>query len=180
MTRRPQHRGNRPAGLFADADPATGEVVPEGEVRDNPLTRPCPPPPEGCGAPVAHPCTAGSRYTGRRRIGDYHSARKASGSKPPVLPSSVAASGLNPTPAGGTTGERSPNDRCAIHGHEPIPANCYRVCGECWHAYATADELIEADYAVRLDLAEADGLADLVERRDPDLIHICPLCTHDF
>lgn len=79
MTRRTQHRGGRPAALFDFKDPAAGEVEPE-ELHDNPLCRPCP----TCGAPVASPCTAGSRYTGRRRIGDYHGARKLAA---PPLPS---------------------------------------------------------------------------------------------
>lgn len=70
MTRRAQHRGNRPAGLFADADPVTGDVEPE-ELHDNPLQRPC----TACGAPIAQPCTRGSRFNGKVRIKTYHDSR---------------------------------------------------------------------------------------------------------
>lgn len=36
-----------------------------------------------------------------------------------------------------------PPGECAIHGPEDIPPNPYRVCGECGHAYATAQDLVD-------------------------------------
>lgn len=169
MTRRAQHRGERPAGLFVFADPAAGDVEPD-EVRDNPRTRPCP----ACGAAAAHPCVTRSRI--RHELPDYHDARKQSAAmitEPAVRLPNAAVDGLNRPPTGDATGD-------GLRAVSPGTFRVYRVCGECWHAYATADELIEADYAARRDIAAADGLAELVERRDPDLIHVCPLCTHDF
>ena len=142
VTRRAQHRGNRPAALFTFADPEHGEVEPE-EVRDNPLTRPCP----TCGAPVASPCTAGSRYTGRRRIGDYHGARKTPAASEPSVPR-----------------EAEPRRVWSCHD-----------CGAHWvdaQSLVDDDYATRRDRAA----AEDPALADDVERREPDQITCCPLC----
>lgn len=66
-------------------------------------------------------------------------------------------------------------DECAIHGHEPIPKDYYRVCGECGHVFVTADELVSKDLAMH----HAVGLLD-AQPRDPERIEVCPECTHDF
>lgn len=67
------------------------------------------------------------------------------------------------------------NDQCYIHGHEPIPDGYFKICGECWHVFPTAQALIDDDLAVRREyLGPAMG-PDPVED-----IHICPHCTHDF
>lgn len=65
------------------------------------------------------------------------------------------------------------SDECWFHGEEPIPPGCYKVCGECWHAFATAEDLLEAEREIcaRMGLTPAESAEDVV---------ICPLCTHDF
>lgn len=89
---------------------------------------------------------------------------------------------------------------CYFHGIEPIPADCYRVCGECGHAYTLASLLTEHNRV----LAEMDTIAEAersgaptwdrsgqgigaafpdqpaVPETNPDAVRACPLCTHDF
>jgi hypothetical protein len=65
-------------------------------------------------------------------------------------------------------------DHCALHGYEPVPPIYYVICGECRHVFVTANELVEADRAVRRDC----GLPDVPQR--PNTITVCPLCTHDL
>ena len=48
---------------------------------------------------------------------------------------------------------RQLQDECAIHGHEPIPPDCFRVCGECWHAYPTAQALVDEHNRVLHEMA---------------------------
>jgi hypothetical protein len=64
-------------------------------------------------------------------------------------------------------------DECFFHGHEPIPDGCYTVCGECWHAYVTEEELLEAD-AVAAEQVGAPPAAKASE------VTFCPLCLHDL
>jgi hypothetical protein len=60
----------------------------------------------------------------------------------------------------------------------PGSTDAFCRCGECGHVYATAEVLVEADYAIRCELA--GEWAEHVERRDPDQIPACPFCSHDF
>jgi hypothetical protein len=89
---------------------------------------------------------------------------------------------------------------CYFHGVEPVPADCYRVCGECGHAFTAAGLLAEHNkVAARIhaaDEAERTGtvvwsptgewvgglIPDLPPNpeTDPDAIPFCPLCAHDF
>jgi hypothetical protein len=64
-------------------------------------------------------------------------------------------------------------DQCWLHGEEPIPRGCYRVCGECGHAFATAGELLDAERRIcaEMGFTGAESAEDVV---------VCPLCTHDF
>jgi hypothetical protein len=48
----------------------------------------------------------------------------------------------------------------------------YRVCGECFHVFETAADLVAADQA-----AWSDGPHP---PRDPEHIYSCPVCVHDF
>lgn len=65
------------------------------------------------------------------------------------------------------------SEECWFHGHEPIPADCYRVCLECWHAFATEEDLLAAEREIcaRMGIAPAEKAED---------VWICPLCTHNF
>ncbi|WP_158881907.1 hypothetical protein [Amycolatopsis anabasis] len=65
------------------------------------------------------------------------------------------------------------NDECFFHGHEPLPENYYRVCGECGHVFATADELLRRER----EIANEVGFQP---ETDPDRVYVCPLCAHDF
>jgi len=70
---------------------------------------------------------------------------------------------------------------CFWHGVEPIPADAFVVCGECGHAYPTADDL---DRVIRETHHEASTpaypLGPLPEVLDLDAWPFCPLCAHDF
>ena len=66
------------------------------------------------------------------------------------------------------------DDWCGVHGYEPINGTAYLICGECMHAFMTAEELIGADAAVRAEL----GIGGVAERAED--ITVCPHCTHSF
>lgn len=69
---------------------------------------------------------------------------------------------------------------CAIHGFEPASSS-FRVCGECHHAYRSAEELVWRDFEVRVEVAKAFGEEwKSLEPCAVDDIHVCPYCTHDF
>lgn len=72
-------------------------------------------------------------------------------------------------------------DRCFFHGVEPVPNDCYRVCGECGHAFVTAEALLQAEHDVVEEINRA-SLTDwrAVPSENADDIHFCPLCTHDW
>lgn len=65
------------------------------------------------------------------------------------------------------------DDWCAIHGVEPVPQGCYLVCPECWHAYATEEELLAAHREVEREF----GLRPVACAAD---VVVCPLCSHDL
>lgn len=83
-------------------------------------------------------------------------------------------------------------DACYFHGHEPIPPNCYRVCVECGHAYATPEALLEAENVETDRINAANAHAQVTgapggfdwEPLEPatrvDDIYCCPLCSHDW
>jgi hypothetical protein len=52
---------------------------------------------------------------------------------------------------------------------EPMPDNCYRVCGECMHAFPTEADLIRDMWMEWGDYRHAG-----------DQVHSCPHCIHDF
>lgn len=73
-------------------------------------------------------------------------------------------------------------DWCAIHGHEPLPENYYKICGECLHCWPTREEFL-ADVQKNLaDMANVPvewGPMPPRAATDDDE-HVCPLCTHNF
>jgi hypothetical protein len=73
------------------------------------------------------------------------------------------------------SGTNDVGDECAIHGYEPIPPTYYTICGECWHCFVTAAELVTADLDVRRSIPGVDAVP-----RQPDDIPCCPHCSHDF
>lgn len=79
--------------------------------------------------------------------------------------------------------EPYPDDWCyGCMQREPIPpGGAYLVCGECFHVYATADDLVDTFNR------RGDELADLEPAQprsawvlDPERINFCPICIHDF
>ena len=72
------------------------------------------------------------------------------------------------------------HDLCALHGYEPIPPGYYRVCGECHHAYATGQDLVDAHNQVVRRLWVADEESPSVLAAKPEDVPFCPLCTHDW
>lgn len=71
------------------------------------------------------------------------------------------------------------NDVCALHGYEPIPDGCFRVCGKCHHAYATAEDLIHEENRLRDELRLFDGIRQNPCDSVADIL-CCPLCSHDW
>jgi hypothetical protein len=57
---------------------------------------------------------------------------------------------------------------------EPLREGDYLVCGECWHVFRTATELVE------MDLAIARKYELHADHRPADQIASCPVCAHDF
>lgn len=59
------------------------------------------------------------------------------------------------------------------HVDEPTTDSTYRVCGECLHVFETAQDLVDADALVWLEMGEP-------RRNKPEDIFCCPYCVHDF
>jgi len=67
-------------------------------------------------------------------------------------------------------GDEASPDFCWSHYViEPMPDNCFRVCGECMHVFATEADLIRDMWMEWGDYRHAG-----------DQIHSCPHCIHDF
>lgn len=64
-------------------------------------------------------------------------------------------------------------DRCAIHGHEPVPPRYHLLCGECGHVFVSALDLLVAHN----DRCAEVGAPGAVTADD---VAVCPLCTHDL
>lgn len=73
-----------------------------------------------------------------------------------------------------------PTDACAAahcYWHnvdEPLAPRFYRMCGECFHVFYTAEELTAAWETLRAEIPE---LGPAPPARD---IASCPLCSHDW
>lgn len=77
-----------------------------------------------------------------------------------------------------------PEDWCWSHGRsEPMGADIYRMCGECFHVFPTEAELI-ADH--NRELAEMrkrhsdEASAEMPDATSGEEIWSCPHCIHDF
>ena len=73
---------------------------------------------------------------------------------------------------------RDDADWCWFHyAREPVDpeVGSFLICGECFHLYATADELIDAwaEMALRVGIEGPPP-------RDAAAILFCPYCAHDF
>lgn len=62
------------------------------------------------------------------------------------------------------------SDNCFWHGDEPVPANAFRVCFECGHAWPTLEDFV----------ADVHRTVVLKAENNPEQLPFCPLCAHDF
>ena len=76
---------------------------------------------------------------------------------------------------------------CATHNvDEHIGSSYFVVCFECNHVYRTADELLDTFNAIGRQMYEEcvangwDCCLPFEDQVDPEAIHFCPLCSHDF
>lgn len=84
---------------------------------------------------------------------------------------------------------------CYWHDVDEPAEMVYRVCGECKHAFVTADELLAEHNRVLAEIherevamiAEAYGMAELwgtpapmTPETDVTQVFCCPFCIHDF
>lgn len=72
---------------------------------------------------------------------------------------------------------------------EPLPADNshYQVCGECFHVFVTADELLtmhneksKATYSRFRDDPVFGGGEEWKPETDVNNVYFCPVCVHDF
>jgi hypothetical protein len=64
---------------------------------------------------------------------------------------------------------------CAYHCVIEEPYEFGPICGECWHRFKSADDLLAQDIRVRRELGQTDGFPTSI-----DEVFCCPFCTHDF
>lgn len=71
---------------------------------------------------------------------------------------------------------------CGAH----FPGTDYEIiCGECLHGWKTAEDLIQHDYLLQIEMSKPDfysewRMASKPERSRWDSIYSCPCCGHDF
>lgn len=85
--------------------------------------------------------------------------------------------------------DQSHPDYCWYHhALEPMTATTYRVCGECFHVFETAQELVDAHNVV-IDQINNEPRErgyksmNLAARKTVETVHLiyaCPFCVHDF
>lgn len=70
---------------------------------------------------------------------------------------------------------------CYVHGYEPEIENPYKICGECFHIYPTAFDLVQDynDENYKAWLAFDQG-TPWIPTYDVDKIYFCAHCAHDF
>jgi hypothetical protein len=71
---------------------------------------------------------------------------------------------------------------CYIHGHEPVNGHPYLVCGECFHAYMTPEDLVNDYNDILYEgwLKFDQGLYPWIPTYDVNKIYSCAYCAHDF
>jgi hypothetical protein len=78
-----------------------------------------------------------------------------------------------PCPCGTSGCVNANNDLCVEHyRHEPADEKTYRVCGECWHAFQTEEELIDEFNKVLP--------SEVRSVNSGTQVFACPHCAHDF
>lgn len=91
-------------------------------------------------------------------------------------------------------GPHSGEGYCYFHDSYEPDNPCYRICGECFHVYPTAENLIDVYNTVGRELEQfvkrmgvpshqctpLCGGHQHVTETDAEMIFFCPYCTHDF
>lgn len=70
-------------------------------------------------------------------------------------------------------------DHCYAHSVDENAADAYQICGECFHVFRTADELVAAT-AQRIAEVSVGVENPMSGPTDPEKIFACPHCAHDF
>lgn len=69
---------------------------------------------------------------------------------------------------------RMPDDWCYYHNaHEPDADG--PVCGECFHQFASDDDLLAEDIRVRREMGQTDNFPTSAAE-----VFCCPFCVHDL
>lgn len=69
--------------------------------------------------------------------------------------------------------------RCFWHPYadEPPDETAFRVCGECFHSWASPQEFATSVYTLEKEVSAAFSKRI---RLNPNTIAYCPLCAHDW
>lgn len=81
-----------------------------------------------------------------------------------------------PHPFGDPPGPGWWSDCYSHYCWEKVAERPFLICGECFHVFNTAEELVEDDRKARQEFM----VPDVAKPRDPDQIFCCPHCVHDF
>lgn len=68
---------------------------------------------------------------------------------------------------------------CYSHNEDEPQKPCYRACGECFHIFPTAADLVR-DHNAEVQVMMARWGGQLLVAADAGEIHSCPHCAHSF
>ena len=83
-----------------------------------------------------------------------------------------------PCPCGTPGCVNANNDLCMEHYQHESAEGAHRVCGECFHVYGTAEELLTETNRTLSHYGPGMGPGRPIT--DPEQVYSCPLCAHDF
>lgn len=75
--------------------------------------------------------------------------------------------------------EACKNVHCYSHEEDEPDDPCYRVCGECFHVFPTAADLVR-DHNAEVQVMMAKWGGSLLVAADVEEIFSCPWCSHDW
>lgn len=68
---------------------------------------------------------------------------------------------------------------CYSHGEDEEQSPAYRICGECYHVFPTAADLVH-DHNAEVQVMMAKWGGSLLVVADAGEIFSCPWCSHDW
>jgi hypothetical protein len=68
---------------------------------------------------------------------------------------------------------------CFSHDEDEPGEPCYRLCGECFHVFPTAGDLVQ-DHNAEVQVMMARWGGNLLMAADVGEIFSCPWCAHDW